>query len=119
MCVHVVLYKQHRVEYKNYQDTLDNKIQVFLLEFTKLIENQNLVLTAQKSILLKLRHIEQGDNISNSGLNTEECLPCPENQQLIQQLQLELNNIKINRDVYLIVYICLIAKSRCQNLQAL
>ena len=87
----------HRVESKHYQDTLDNKIQVFLVEFTKLLENQNLVLAAQKSILLKLRHIEQGDNISNSGLNAEECLPCPEIrpiQQPTQQLQPELNIIK-------------------------
>ena len=44
----------HRVESKHYQDTLDNKIQSFLLEFTKLLNNQKLVLTAQKSILIKL-----------------------------------------------------------------
>ena len=36
----------HRVESKHYQDILYNKIQTFLLEFTKLLENQNLVLTA-------------------------------------------------------------------------
>ena len=68
----------HRVESKHYQDTLDSKIQSFLLEFTKLLENQNLVLTAQKSILVKLGGLEQGDTISNSGLNEEECLPCLE-----------------------------------------
>ena len=37
----------HRVESRLYQDTLNSKIQSFLLEFTKLIRNQNLVLTAQ------------------------------------------------------------------------
>ena len=68
----------HRVESRHYQDTLDSKIQSFLLEFTKLIENQNLVLKAQKSILAKLGGLEQGDTISNSGLNEEECVPCPE-----------------------------------------
>ena len=62
----------HRVESKHYQDSLDNKIQTFLLEFTKLLENQNLVLTAQKSTLIKIRNIEQGDNISNAGLNAED-----------------------------------------------
>ena len=56
-----------------------------MLEFTKLLENQQVVLESQKSILIKLGNVEQGDTISNSGLNTEECLPCPENQQLIQQ----------------------------------
>ena len=87
----------HRVESKHYQDTLDNKIQSFLIEFTKLLKNQNLVLTAQKSILIKLGNLEQGDNISNSGLNAEDCLPCPEIrpiQEPTQQLQPELNIIK-------------------------
>ena len=87
----------HRVESRHYQDTLDSKIQSFLLEFTKLLENQNLVLTAQKSILVKLGGLEQGDTISNSGLNAEECLPCPEIrpiQQQNQQLQPELNILK-------------------------
>ena len=70
--------KLHRVESKHYQDSLDKKIQTFLLELTKLLENQNLVLAAQKSILIKLRNVEQGDNISNSGLNEGECQPCPE-----------------------------------------
>ena len=53
----------HRVESKHYQDTLDNKIQSFLLEFTKLLNNQKLVLTAQKSILIKLGNLEQEDNL--------------------------------------------------------
>ena len=44
----------HRVESKHYQDTSDNKIQSFLLELTKLLNNQKLVLTAKKSILIKL-----------------------------------------------------------------
>ena len=67
-----------------------------MFEFTKLIENQNLVLTAQKSILAKLGGLEQGDTISNSGLNEEECVPCPEIRPIQQhnQLQPELKIIK-------------------------
>ena len=68
----------HRVESRNYQNTLDSKILTFLVEFTKLIENQNLISIAQKAILAKLGSLEPGDTISNSGLNEEECVPCPE-----------------------------------------
>ena len=95
----------HRVESKHYQDILDNKIQVFLVEFTKLLENQNLVLAAQRSILQKLGHIEQGDTISNSGLSGGECQPCPEIEP-IQQSNLQLlpnfNILKKNSKIYLI-----------------
>ena len=49
-----------------------------MLEFTKLLMNQNLVLTAQKSFLIKLGNLEQEDNLSNPGLNSGDCLPCPE-----------------------------------------
>ena len=82
----------HRVESKHYQDTLDNKIQSFLLEFTKLLNSQKSVLTVQKSILIKLGNSEQEDNPSNSGLNSGDCPPCPEIKQ-IQQSQPELNII--------------------------
>ena len=75
----------HRVESKHYQEILDNKIQSFLLEFTKLLNSQKSVLTVQKSILLKLEDLNQ-ENIP-SGLNSgEECPPCPKIQQ-IQQSQ--------------------------------
>ena len=81
----------HRVESKHYQEILDNKIQSFLLEFTKLLNSQKSVLTVQKSILLKLEDLNQED--SPSGLNPPlECSPCSENQQ-IQQTQPELNII--------------------------
>ena len=66
----------HRVESRHYQETLDSKIQNFMLEFTKLIENQNLISIAQKTILAKLGSLEPEDTISNSGLNEEECVPC-------------------------------------------
>ena len=71
---------------------MDNKIQSFLLEFAKLLNNQNLVLTAQKSILIKLGTLEQQDPPSNSGLNSEDCIPCPEIEP-IQQSYPELNII--------------------------
>ena len=80
----------HRVESRHYQEILDNKIQSFLLEFTKLLNSQKSVLTVQKSILLKLEDLNQED--SPSGLNPPiECSPC-ENQQ-IQHTQPELNII--------------------------
>ena len=81
----------HRVESRHYQEILDNKIQSFLLEFTKLLNSQKSVLTVQKSILLKLEDLNQED--SPSGLNPPvECSPCSENQQ-IQHTQPELNII--------------------------
>ena len=65
----------HRDGSRNYQNTLDNKIQTFLVEFTKLIENQNLISLAQKTILTQLGNLEPGtrnqepDTNSNSGLS--------------------------------------------------
>ena len=52
-----------------------------------------------------IKFIEQGDNISHSGLNEDECLPCPEIgpiQQPDLQLQPELSIIKQNSKIYLI-----------------
>ena len=67
----------HRVESKSYQNTLDSKIQSFLVEFRKLFKNQNFLLLAQKNTLEKLTNFEP-NTISNSGLSEEECVPCPQ-----------------------------------------
>ena len=87
----------HRVESRNHQNTLDSKIQTFLVEFRKLIENQNLISLAQKTILTKLGNLEP-DTISNSGLNEEECVPCPQIETIQSSNQLEPELIALNKN---------------------
>ena len=59
-----------------------------MVEFTKLIENQNLISLPQKTILEKLANLEP-DTISNSGLGEEECVPCPQIETIQPSNQLE------------------------------
>ena len=66
----------HRVESKNYQNSLDGKIQSFVEEFKKLLDHQNLISLAQTHILEKLTNLEP-NIISNSGLSEDECGSCP------------------------------------------
>ena len=74
-----------------------------MVEFTKLIENQNLISIAQNTILAKLGSLEPEDTISNSGLNEEECVSCPEIGpiQPSNQLQPELKSINTKLQGYL------------------
>ena len=66
----------HRVESKSYQDTLDENIQSFVTEFKKLVDHQNVISLAQKTILEKVITLEP-NIISNSGFSEDECGSCP------------------------------------------
>ena len=94
----------HRVESRNYQNTLDSKIQTFLVEFTKLVENQNLISLAQKTILEKLTNLEP-NIISNSGLSEDECVscppppPCPTTETIQSSNQLEPKLTALNQKI--------------------
>ena len=67
-----------------------------MVEFRKLIENQNLISLAQKTTLEKLTNLEP-DTISNSGLNEEECVPCPTTETIQSSNQLEPELIVLNQ----------------------
>ena len=67
-----------------------------MVELRKLIENQNLILLAQKTTVEKLTNLEP-DTISNSGLNEEECVPCPTTETIQSSNQLEPKLIALNQ----------------------
>ena len=67
-----------------------------MVEFRKLIENQNLISLAQKTILEKLGNLEP-DTISNSGLDEEEYVPCPQVETIQSSNQLEPELIALNQ----------------------
>ena len=94
----------HRVESKSYQNTLDSKIQSFLVEFKKLLDHQNLLSLAQKTILEKLTNLEP-KIISNSGLSEDECVscppppPCPTTETIQSSNQLEPKLTALNQKI--------------------
>ena len=69
----------HRIEAKDYRDSLDNKILSFAEELKKLLDHQKVISRAQTHILEKL---SEPNIVSNSGLAEDECIctptPCPE-----------------------------------------
>ena len=72
-----------------------------MVEFTKLIENQNLISLAQKTILTQLGNLEP-DTISNSGLGEEECVPCPQIETTtIQSVRTRINSPKQKNPRYI------------------
>ena len=57
----------HRIEAKDYRDSLDNKILSFTEEFKKLFNHQKIISMAQTHILEKLSEIGESNIITNSG----------------------------------------------------
>ena len=72
----------HRIEAKDYRDSLDNKILSFAEELKKLLDHQKVISMAQTHILEKLSEIVESNIITNSGLAEDDCVctptPCPE-----------------------------------------
>ena len=64
----------HRVESKDYRDSLDRKLTSFANELKKLLDHQNLISTAQTHILEELSNLKPIP--TNSGLAEDECPPC-------------------------------------------
>ena len=83
----------HRVESKDFKNSLDGKITSFAEEFKKLLDHQNLISVAPTHILEKLTNLEP-NIISNSGESEDECvcappLPCPTAEVIQSSDQLE------------------------------
>ena len=95
----------HRVEFKDFQNSLDGKFTSFAEEFKKLLDHQNLISMAQKLIMEKLTKSEP----SNSGESEYDCEcpphpPCQTVETIPLSSQLEPKLTTLNQKVQGILY---------------
>ena len=92
----------HRIEAKDYRDSLDRKITSFAEELKKLLDHQNVISSAQTHILEKLSSLEP-NTISNSGLVEDECIctptPCPPAEVIGSTDLLESRLISLDQNI--------------------
>ena len=92
----------HRVEAKDYENSLNKKFTTFAGELKKLLDHQNVISSAQTHILEKLSGLES-NTVSSSGLSEDEGIspqstPCPPAGG-ISSLELESKLINLNQNI--------------------